>query len=81
MKGLKQVEKFNYDVNFKGTINLTVVANSKEEADRILKDTINSITDERFKNLFSDLENVEVRNVDFRTSVDKNRDKNRSDAR
>lgn len=81
MKGLKQVEKFNYDVNFKGTINLTVVANSKEEADRILKDTINSITDERFKNLFSDLENVEVRNVDFRTSADKNRDKNRSDAR
>lgn len=81
MKGLKQVEKFNYDVNFKGTINLTVVANSKEEADRILKDTINSITDERFKNLFSDLENVEVRNVDFRTSADKNRDKNRGDAR
>ena len=81
MKGLKQVEKFNYDVNFKGTINLTVVANSKEEADRILKDTINSITDERFKILFSDLENVEVRNVDFRTSADKNRDKNRGDAR
>lgn len=81
MKGLKLVKKFNYDINFKGTMNLTVVANSKEEADRILKDTIDSITDERFKSLFSELENVEIRAVDFRTNVEKNKDKNRGDAR
>lgn len=75
------MNKYDYDVNFRGAVSLTVIADSKEESDRILKDTMNSITDERFKNLFSELENIEVRNVSFRTNTEKNKDKNRGDAR
>ena len=75
------MEQYDYDIGFRGRMNLAVVAKSKKDADRILKDTINSITDERFKNLFNGVENIEVRGIDFKTNIDKNKDKHRSDSR
>lgn len=72
---MKKMNNYNYDVNFKGKVNLTVVAENKEEADRILKDTMDSIIDERFKSLFNELENIEVKNVSFKTSIENNRER------
>ena len=60
--------EYDYKANFNCRMDLTVLAENKEEADRILKDTIESITDEKFKSLLSECTQVEVKNANITKS-------------
>ena len=68
---------YDFNVNLYGKMQVTVVANSKEEALRILNDTIESITVKDFKDKLSRDNNVEIKksqmNVDIKTK-DKNKE-------
>lgn len=69
--------EYDYKANFNCRMDLTVLAENKEEADRILKDTIESITDEKFKSLLSKCTQVEVKNANITKSfysLDKNKE-------
>lgn len=69
--------EYDYKANFNCRMDLTVLAENKEDADRILKDTIESITDEKFKSLLSECTQVEVKNANITKSfysLDKNRE-------
>ncbi|MBO5183072.1 MAG: hypothetical protein J6B64_01610 [Bacilli bacterium] len=52
-------QEFNYKANIYHRMDITVIAEDKENADRILNDTINSIEDQ-YKYLFEQSENVKV---------------------
>lgn len=68
--------EFDYKTNLFYRANVTVIAKDKEEADRILNDTLNSVED-KFKNLFTGIENVEVKSSKYEKqfySLDKNRE-------
>ena len=52
-------QEFNYKANIYHRMDVTVIAEDKENADRILNDTINSI-EEQYKYLFEQSENVKV---------------------
>ena len=69
-------KEFNYKATVYHRMDITVLAEDKENADRILKDTINSIEDQ-YKYLFEQSENVKVQDIktthDFYLS-DKNRE-------
>ena len=52
----------NYKANVYHRMDITVLAEDKENADRILKDTINSIEDQ-YKYLFEQSENVKVQDI------------------
>ena len=69
--------EYDYKANFNCRMDLTVLAENKEEANRILKDTIESITDEKFKSLLSKCTQVEVKNANITKSfysLDKNKE-------
>lgn len=53
-------KEFDYKTNIYCKTHVTVVAENKKEADRILSDTLESV-EEKFKNLFKDCEYVEVK--------------------
>ena len=55
-------QEFNYKANIYHRMDITVIAEDKENADRILKDTINSIEDQ-YKYLFEQSENVKVQDI------------------
>ena len=55
-------QEFNYKANIYHRMDVTVIAEDKENADRILKDTINSIEDQ-YKYLFEQSENVKVQDI------------------
>ena len=55
-------QEFNYKANIYHRMDVTVLAEDKENADRILKDTINSIEDQ-YKYLFEQSENVKVQDI------------------
>jgi len=55
-------KEFNYKANVYHRMDITVLAEDKENADRILKDTINSIEDQ-YKYLFEQSENVKVQDI------------------
>lgn len=61
-------KEFDYITNLYCRMNVTVLAENKEEAERILKDTINDITDEKFKSFFSECTQLEITD----TSISKN---------
>lgn len=53
-------KEFDYKTNIYCKTHVTVVAENKKEADRILSDTLESV-EEKFKDLFMDCECVEVK--------------------
>jgi len=55
-------KEFNYKANVYHRMDITVLAEDKENADRILRDTINSIEDQ-YKYLFEQSENVKVQDI------------------
>ena len=55
-------KEFNYKANVYHRMDITELAEYKENADRILKDTINSIEDQ-YKYLFEQSENVKVQDI------------------
>lgn len=55
-------KEFNYKANVYHRMDITVLAEDKENADRILKDTINSIEDQ-YKYLFEQSENLKVQEI------------------
>ena len=55
-------KEFNYKANVYHRMDITVLAEDKENADRILKDTINSIEDQ-YKYLIEQSENVKVQDI------------------
>lgn len=72
-------KEFDYKTNLFYRANVTVIAKDKEEAERILNDTLNSVED-KFKNLFTGIENVEVKSSKYEKqfySLDKNREAER----
>ena len=56
------MNNYDYRANINYKVDLTVVAENKEDADRLLQDTINSITEDKLKELLSQYEQVQVRN-------------------
>lgn len=71
---------YDFNVNLYGKMQVTVVADNKEEALRILNDTIDSITVKDLKDKLSRDNNVEIKksqmNVDIK-SKDKNKEQER----
>ena len=71
---------YDFNVNLYGKMQVTVVADNKEEALRILNDTIASITVKDLKDKISRDNNVKIKksqmNVDIK-SEDKNREQER----
>jgi len=56
------MNNYDYRANINYKVDLTVVAENKEEADRLLQDTIDSITEDKLKELLSQYEQVKIRN-------------------
>ena len=56
------MNNYDYRANINYKVDLTVVAENKEEADRLLQDTIDSITEDKLKELLSQYEQVQIRN-------------------
>lgn len=59
------MNEFDYRANLYFKTNLTVMAENKEEADRILNDTIESITEQKIKDLLSNCEQVEIKETNM----------------
>lgn len=60
---------FNFNVNIYGKMGITVVANNKEDAERILKDTIDSITVKDIREKISRSNDVEIKSSNVITKV------------
>ena len=56
------MNNYDYRANINYKVDLTVVAENKEEADRLLQDTIDSITEDKLRELLSQYEQVQIRN-------------------
>lgn len=56
------MNNYDYRANINYKVDLTVVAENKEDADRLLKDTIDSITEDKFKELLGQYEQVQIKN-------------------
>ena len=67
---------YDYKVNLYGNMEVTVVAENKDEAERILKDTIDSITVKDIKDKLSPNKDVEINKsyVDILSKEQKTRD-------
>ena len=68
---------YDYKVNLYGNMEVTVVAESKEEAVRILKDTIESITVKDLRDKLSPNKDVEIKESYVNVLSEQQRDKNR----
>lgn len=67
---------FEYNVSLYGKMGVTVVAENKEEAERILKDTIDSITVKDIREKLTNREDVEIKNSNVVTELrEKNKDR------
>ena len=67
---------FNFDVRLLGRMQVTVIAENKEEATRILKDTIDSITISDIKDKLSRSEIVEIKDSNIKEEVRTSRNRN-----
>ena len=56
------MNNYNYKVNINYKVDLTVIAENKEDADRLLQDTIDSITEDKLRELLSQCEQVQIKN-------------------
>ena len=72
---------YDYKVNLYGNMEVTVVAESKEEAERILKDTIESITVKDIRDKLSPNKDVEIKESHVDVLSEQKRDKNRDNER
>lgn len=68
---------YDYKVNLYGNMEVTVVAESKEEAERILKDTVESITVKDLRDKLSPNKDVEIKESHVNVLSEQKRDKNR----
>lgn len=68
---------YDYKVNLYGNMEVTVVAESKEEAERILKDTIESITVKDLRDKLSPNKDVEIKesHVNILSEQQKNKER------
>ena len=68
---------YDYKVNLYGNMEGTVVAESKEEAERILKDTIESITVKDLRDKLSPNKDVEIKesHVNILSEQQKNKER------
>ena len=71
---------YDFNVNLYGKMQVTVVADNKEEALRILNDTIESITVKDFKDKLSRDNNVEIKKSQMKVDI-KTKDKNKEQER
>ncbi len=60
---------FDFNVKLMGNMNVTVVAENKEEAERILKDTIDSITVKDIREKISRSNDVEIKSSNVTTQL------------
>ncbi len=60
---------FDFNVKLMGNMNVTVVAENKEEAERILKDTIDSITVKDIREKISRSNEVEIKSSNVTTQL------------
>lgn len=67
---------FDFNVKLIGNMSVTVVAESKEEAERILNDTIDSITVKDIREKLSNRDEVEIKNSNVITELkEKNKER------
>lgn len=67
---------FDFNVNLYGKMSVTVVAENKEEAQRILNDTLDSITVKDIREKLSNRDEVEIKNSNVITELrEKNKDR------
>lgn len=71
---------FDFNVSLYGKMNVTVVAENKEEAERILNDTIDSITVKDIREKLTNREDVEIKNSNVVTEL-RERNTDRGDER
>lgn len=60
---------FDFNVKLLGNMSVTVVAENKEEAERILNDTIDSITVKDIREKLSNRDEVEIKNSNVITEL------------
>lgn len=60
---------FDFNVKLMGNMSVTVVAENKEEAERILNDTIDSITVKDIREKLSNRDEVEIKNSNVITEL------------
>lgn len=65
---------FDFNVKLLGNMSVTVIAENKEEAERILNDTIDSITVKDIREKLSNRDEVEIKNSNVITEL---REKNK----
>ena len=71
------MKSYKFNVRVMGNMELEVRANSREEAKRILDETIKNITDKNIKNEFNNLENAELKESNFHLKIKSERSQER----
>lgn len=71
---------YNFNINLYGRMQVTVVAENREEAGRILNDTIESITVKDIRDKISKNQDVEIKNSQVTTDI-KEKNKERDNER
>ncbi len=67
---------FDFNVKLMGNMSVTVIADSKEEAERILNDTIDSITVKDIREKLTNRDEVEIKSSNVITELkEKNKDR------
>ncbi len=67
---------FDFNVKLMGNMSVTVIADNKEEAQRILNDTIDSITVRDIKEKLTNRDDVEIKSSNVITEMnEKNKDR------
>lgn len=80
-KGGKKMNNYEFNVNLYEKMKITVVAENEEEARRILKDTLDSITVKDIKDKLSKNIDVEIKESKVVEQVSLNRNKDRGEER
>lgn len=75
------MNNYEFNVNLYERMKITVVAKSEEEARRILKDTLDSITVKDIKDKLSKNIDVEIKESNVVEQISLKKDKDRSDER
>lgn len=71
---------YDFNINLYGRMQVTVVAETREEAERILNDTIESITVKDIRDKISKNQDVEIKNSQVTTDI-KEKNKERDNER
>lgn len=71
---------YDFNINLYGRMQVTVVAENREEAERILNDTIESITVKDIRDKISKNQDVEIKNSQVTTDI-KEKNKERDNER